>query len=76
MIDKTNSLDDEGLILVLDIGTSSVRAALYDLNGERLDETFVKDNRQLHLTNEGGAELEAHEALTEIENVIDEVLQK
>ncbi|MBC7796982.1 MAG: gluconokinase [Pyrinomonadaceae bacterium] len=76
MIDKANSLDDEGLILVLDIGTSSVRAALYDLNGERLDETFVKDNRQLHLTNEGGAELEAHEALTEIENVIDEVLQK
>lgn len=63
-------------ILVLDIGTSSVRAALYDLQGNVLPETFVKNERQLTATEDGGAEIDALEALKQIEQAIDDVLKK
>lgn len=65
-----------GLILVLDVGTSSVRAALYDENAVRLDHTFVKNNRQLTVTEDGGAEIGAEEALNQVAAAIDEVLEK
>lgn len=64
------------LILVLDIGTSSVRAALYDSEGKVLPETFVKNERQLKLTDDGGAEIDASEAFLQIEKAIDDVLKK
>ncbi|HLM61923.1 MAG TPA: gluconokinase, partial [Pyrinomonadaceae bacterium] len=65
-----------GLILVLDIGTSSVRAALYDFDGCVLPETMVKNERRLTLTDEGGAEIDALEALAQVEKAIDDVLKK
>lgn len=68
---KTNSL-----ILALDIGTSSVRAALYDLEGNVLPETMVKNERQLTATDDGGAEIDALEGLKQIETAIDDVLKK
>lgn len=66
----------ESYILVLDIGTSSVRAALYDLQGNVLPETFVKNERQLTATEDGGAEIDALEALQQIEQAVDDVLKK
>jgi gluconokinase len=63
-------------ILALDIGTSSVRAALYDLRGNVLPETMVKNERQLTMTDDGGAEIDAREAFAQIEKAIDEVLEK
>jgi gluconokinase len=63
-------------ILVLDIGTSSVRAALYDLQGNVLPETMVKNERQLKMTEDGGAEIDALEAFAQIEKAIDDVLAK
>ncbi len=63
-------------ILVLDIGTSSVRAALYDTRGDVLPETMVKNERQLTATEDGGAEINAAEAFTQIEKAIDDVLAK
>ncbi len=63
-------------ILALDIGTSSVRAALYDFRGDVLPETFVKNERQLKLTADGGAEIDALEALAQVEKAIDDVLKK
>ena len=63
-------------ILVLDIGTSSVRAALYDLQGNVLPKTFVKNERQLTATEDGGAEIDALEGLKQIEQAIDDVLKK
>lgn len=63
-------------ILALDIGTSSVRAALYDFAGNVLPETFVKNERQLTATDDGGAEIDALEGLKQIETAIDDVLQK
>lgn len=67
---------EQPLILVLDIGTSSVRAALYDFKGDVLPASFVKNERRLKLTEDGGAEIDAAEALRQIEQVIDDVLEK
>jgi gluconokinase len=64
------------LILVLDIGTSSVRAALYDGAGRVLPETFVKNERTLVSTDDGGAEIDADEAFTQVAKAIDDVLEK
>lgn len=66
----------EPLILALDIGTSSVRAALYDLRGDVLPATMVKNERQLKMTEDGGAEIDALEALKQIEQAIEDVLEK
>lgn len=63
-------------ILALDIGTSSVRAALYDFKGDVLPETFVKNERTLIATEDGGAEIDALEAFAQIEKAIDDVLEK
>ncbi len=64
------------LILALDIGTSSVRAALYNFNGEVLPATMVKNERQLTATEDGGAEIDALEAFAQVERAIDDVLTK
>jgi len=63
-------------ILVLDIGTSSVRAALYDLRGDVLPATMVKNERRLIATDDGGAEIDAQEAFAQVEKAIDDVLKK
>ncbi len=63
-------------ILALDIGTSSVRAALYDFAGNVLPETMVKNERQLTQTEDGGAEIDANEAFAQIVRAVDDVLKK
>lgn len=64
------------LILALDIGTSSVRAALYDGEGRVLPETFVKHERTLTSTDDGGAEIDANEAFAQVADAIDDVIDK
>lgn len=64
------------MILALDIGTSSVRAALYDFSGNVLPETVVKKDRTVHFTEDGGAELTADEAFLQVCEAIEEVLSK
>ena len=63
-------------ILALDIGTSSVRAALYDFDGNVLPETMVKNERTLTATEDGGAEISALEAFAQVEKAVDDVLAK
>lgn len=46
------------MILALDIGTSSVRAALFDQHARRLPGTFHQQTYRLRLTPDGGAELD------------------
>lgn len=53
-----------------------MRAALYDEQAKRLDATFVKNERQLTMTEDGGAEINADEALKQVAAAIDAVLQK
>lgn len=63
-------------VLAIDIGTSSVRSALYDMRGNVLPKTMVKNERQLTATDDGGAEIDAGEAFKQIVAAIDDVLEK
>ena len=63
-------------ILGLDVGTSSVRAALFDCRGEHVPETLVKRERRLKSTKGGGFEIDAEKSLTQVADVIDEVLAR
>ena len=53
---------NKSFILALDIGTSSVRAAIYDLNAEPVPHMSVKIERGLRATADGGSEIDADEA--------------
>jgi gluconokinase len=64
------------LILALDIGTSSVRAALYDHEANVLPRTMVKNERMLAATDDGGAEIDGDEAFYQVVEAIDDVLTK
>lgn len=63
-------------MLALDIGTSSVRSALYDVKGNVLPETMVKNERTLTATDDGGAEIDADEAFVQVVQAIDDVLAR
>ena len=63
-------------MLVLDIGTSSVRGALYDGRGELLEQTQARVIRSLCTTADGGAELNAEEAIEQVARTIDAVLER
>jgi gluconokinase len=62
------------LVLTVDIGTSGVRAALYDGFGEEIDATEARVQRTFETTPEGGAELSAEEALEQVAQAIDAAL--
>jgi len=64
------------MILVIDIGTSSVRAALYDQKGDLVRGTFVKNERRLRSTVDGGSEIDAGAAFRQVVMTIDEVLRR
>ena len=63
------------IILALDIGTSSVRSALYDGEAEVLPATMIKNDRTVKSTDDGGAEIDATEAFSQVEAAIDDVLK-
>lgn len=60
--------------LAMDIGSSSVRAALYDAGGIEIPGTEVKFDREFQTTPDGGAEMYADEAIKQVIGIIDEVL--
>ncbi|MDQ3798533.1 MAG: gluconokinase [Acidobacteriota bacterium] len=64
------------LVLAIDIGTSSVRAALYDEKARVTPETMVKNERVLTATEDGGAEIDADEAFRQVVEAVDGVLKK
>jgi Sugar (pentulose and hexulose) kinases len=63
------------LILAIDIGTSSVRAALYDDAGAIIPKTLIKNERRLRQTEGGGSEIDAQKALLQLVSTIDDVLR-
>ena len=67
---------EQPLILALDIGTSSVRAALYDAEANPIPRASVKIDRTLAATADGGSEIDADEALSQVIAAIDAVLEK
>ena len=62
------------MILAIDIGTSSVRAALYDQKGALAKGTLVKNERRLQGMIDGGSEIDAEYALLQVVETIDDVL--
>ena len=70
-----SELTEQTYILALDVGTSSVRAAIYNEKAERMPESFVKNERTLHLTEDGGADIDAEEALAQVVEAIDDVIK-
>ncbi|MGI8544419.1 MAG: gluconokinase [Aridibacter sp.] len=62
--------------LALDIGTSSVRSAIYDCEANVFEETMVKNERLLTSTDDGGFEIDVDEAFSQTVQAIDDVLGK
>ncbi|NNE97805.1 MAG: carbohydrate kinase, partial [Pyrinomonadaceae bacterium] len=62
------------IFLALDIGTSSVRAGLYDRDANVVPQTMVKNKRQLTATRDGGFEIDADEAFSQVVQAVDDVL--
>ncbi len=62
--------------LALDIGTSSIRSAVYDCEANVLPETMVKNERSLTSTDDGGFEIDVDEEFSQTVRAIDDVLQK
>lgn len=64
------------LVLALDVGTSSCRASLYDVRGERMQEMAAQVAYHPRVTGDGGAELDADALVAHVERAIDRVLAR
>ena len=64
------------IILALDIGSSSVRAALYDGDANLIPQTSVKIEQTFHVTPDGGNEINTDHAIANVVAAIDTVLEK
>ncbi|MBP6002329.1 MAG: gluconokinase [Pyrinomonadaceae bacterium] len=64
------------LTLTLDIGSSSVRAALYDADANPIPRSSVKIPRSFNVTPDGGFEIDTKSAIEQIESAIDQILAK
>ena len=63
-------------ILTIDIGSSSVKAALYDADANRIQETEAQADRELENTSDGGAIRRPENLVADVEGIIDAVLGK
>jgi gluconokinase len=66
--------DPSPLVLVVDVGTSSVRGALYDARTQRLELTAAHESHALAVGADGAAEAPADDVAACVERVIDAVL--
>jgi len=64
------------LILGIDIGSSSVRAAFFDRTGNLLPRTLVKIERKLKATASGGSEIDADAAFRQVVAAVDGAVRK
>jgi gluconokinase len=60
------------LVLAIDIGTSSARAAVYDSRARELTQTDARIAREFRTTADGGAEDDADKMLADVLRVIDD----
>jgi gluconokinase len=63
-------------VLAIDIGTSSVRASLFDAGGREVSGTQASVERSFRTTREGGAESDAGELIGQVVSVVDESLAR
>jgi gluconokinase len=71
--DQTGAGDARApLVLAIDIGTSSARAALYDSSARELTQTDARAQREFRASADGGAEDDADRIFADAARVIDE----
>jgi gluconokinase len=63
----------DGRVLALDLGTSSVRALVFDERGEALPEVLARRPTHLEITDEGKAELDPDEVVGAVGECLDEL---
>jgi gluconokinase len=75
--DTVSALTDspDGLVLALDVGTSSCRASLYDLQARAVADGAAHMAYAPHLTPDGGAELDPEALFDTLCGTIDQVLR-
>lgn len=66
----------EPVVLALDVGTSSVRAALYNAGGDMLPGTLAAESHAASTTPDGGAELDPVGTLELVCSALDRALQQ
>ena len=64
------------LVLALDVGSSSVKAALYDAQARVVQGTEARRAHLLHATSDGAAEDVAEHVIERVERVVDAVLER
>lgn len=64
------------LVIALDVGTSSLRGALYDCEGRYIEGSRVQLANLVHTTATGGVELDPLHLMQNVEQTIDQVLDK
>ena len=68
-------LESDGAVLALDIGTSSCRASLYDLDAQPMSDHVAQIKYTPRVTADGGAELDAEELLEQVIGTVDQIVQ-
>ena len=66
----------DAIILSIDVGSSSVRAGLYDGSGDDLEESEVKLDYEFEYTPDGGASKDADELLDLVARAVDVALSR
>ena len=64
------------LVLAIDIGTSSVRAAFYDARARRIAESPARIEYEFETTADGGAEVDAEALVARVVRVVDDALAR
>ncbi len=67
---------EDPLVLAIDVGSSSVRAMLFDGRARAVERAAARQPYTLHTTAEGASEIPADELLERIWSCIDEVLRR
>ena len=67
---------EDAAVLALDVGTSSCRASLYDLQARAIPDAQARITYAPHVTPDGGAELDANTLFDHVCATIDEVLKQ
>lgn len=73
---NSNSDVESAFALALDIGSSSVRATLYDNDGNEIEGSAVKLERALRTTSEGATEIDATVAIEQVARTIDDIVAR
>ena len=73
---KSQTLYEPPFVLAIDIGSSSIKAALFDSRAYRIEGTEFQDHHPLHSTSDGAAEESCVHIVERVEAAIDSVLER